>query len=69
MVSDANQATSDDSITIGYGINGAGNNYFTFGKTGNRVYNQFTSNASWTRASDVRLKKDIQTNTDLGLVY
>ena len=46
-----------------------GANYFTFGVNGHKVYNQFTSNASWTRSSDVRLKKDIQTNTDLGLGF
>ena len=50
-------------------MDGISNDYFTFGRSGNRVYNQFTSNASWTRSSDVRLKKDIQTNTDLGLNF
>ena len=48
-----------------------GANFFTFGKgTGNdRVYNGFTSNASWTRVSDERYKKDIQDNTDCGLDF
>ena len=43
-----------------------GNGYFTFGTgTGNsRVYNGFGSNASWTRVSDQRYKKDIQNNTN-----
>jgi len=68
---DAEAPASDatDSINIGYQITGQGSNHFTFGKSGNIVYNQFTSNASWTRSSDVRLKKDIQTNTDLGLAF
>ena len=56
-------------IVLGYNIDSVGSNYFTFGKPSNRVYNAFTSNASWTRSSDVRLKKDIQTNTDLGLGF
>ena len=62
-------AVTDNSINIGHDFNGQGDNYFTFGKSGNIVYNQFTVNATWTRTSDVRLKKDIQTNTDLGLDF
>jgi len=34
-----------------------------------RVYNNYTSNGSWTRTSDERIKKDIQTNTDCGLDF
>ena len=56
-------------IVIGNNIDGVGDNYFTFGKASHRVYNQFTSNASWTRSSDVRLKKDIETNNNLGLAF
>ena len=33
------------------------------------VYNQFATNASWTRASDERIKKDIKTNEDCGLDF
>ncbi len=62
-------AAGINQIVIGHDFNGIGHNYFTFGKSSNRVYNLFTSNASWTRSSDVRLKKDIQTNTDLGLAF
>ena len=60
-----------DSITIGMSLASAGDNMFTFGKgTGNdRVYNQFTSNASFVRVSDERYKKDIQDNTDCGLDF
>ena len=32
-------------------------------------YNQFKSNATWTRISDERYKKDIQDNTDCGLDF
>ena len=57
-------------IVIGTDIVGIGSNYFTFGRDSvGRVYNQYSANASWTRSSDVRLKKDIQTNTDLGLDF
>jgi hypothetical protein len=48
---------SNDEIVIGNGIGGFGGQTFTFGKASNRVYNVFTSNASWTRSSDLRLKR------------
>ena len=35
----------------------------------NATYNQYSANASWTRASDVRLKKEIADNTDCGLAF
>ena len=54
-------------INIGYDI-GIDGNFFAFGKASNIVYNGFTSNASWTRSSDIRLKKNIATNT-LGLDF
>ena len=59
------------SIVLGYNTLGVGNGYFTFGTgTGNsRVYNGFGSNASWTRVSDQRYKKDIQNNTNCGLAF
>jgi hypothetical protein len=66
----AASATDGDQIVIGTNISSIGGNYFTFGNDSiGRVYNQFSSNASWTRTSDVRLKKDIQDNTDLGLDF
>ena len=34
-----------------------------------RIYNLPSSNASWTRVSDVRYKEDIQDNTDCGLDF
>ena len=46
----------------------AGENTFTFGKNGNRVYNQFNSNNNWTHSSDERMKKNIQDET-LGLSF
>jgi hypothetical protein len=55
-------------IVIGYDLQGIGDNYFTFGKSGNRVYNQFTANASWTQSSDERLKTNIKDDV-LGLEF
>ena len=55
-------------ITIGYGIGSNGDNNFTFGKAGNRVYNNFSSNASWTRSSDERKKQNIK-DDNLGLDF
>ena len=66
----ANGTNRSNEIVIGCQVTSIGSNYFTFGKgsSSDRVYNQFTSNASWTRASDLRLKKDIQTD-NLGLDF
>ena len=55
-------------ITIGYGIGSNGDSNFTFGQAGNRVYNNFTSNASWTRSSDERKKQNIK-DDNLGLDF
>ena len=55
-------------ITIGYGIGSNGDSNFTFGQAGNRVYNNFTSNASWTRSSDERKKRNIK-DDNLGLDF
>jgi hypothetical protein len=59
------------SITLGRNVTSIGDYYFTFGvdSSVHRVYNQFTSNASWTRVSDERVKKDVLTNTDCGLDF
>ena len=69
----ATTTTSDRvfSITMGRDVASVGDYYFTFGVDAavHRVYNQFTSNASWTRQSDERIKKDITTNTDCGLDF
>ena len=56
---------------MGRDVTSVGDYYFTFGVDAatHRVYNNFTSNATWTRASDERIKKDISTNTDCGLDF
>ena len=66
---DANALNGSNRITIGANIDCVGDNYFTFGKDGHRVYNNFTANASWTRVSDRRIKKNIKNNTDCGLGF
>ena len=63
-------SSSDRQIVIGSDLTSIGQDYITFGRDSiGRVYNQYTSNATWTRTSDERLKKDIQDNTDLGLDF
>jgi hypothetical protein len=67
-----NENVDDDfSINLGYVVRGIGSNYLTFGKGfgSDRVWNQFTTNATWTRVSDERIKKDIETNEDCGLSF
>ena len=62
----------DHQIVIGGGaLRGIANNNFCFGKSSgaDRVYNDFSSNASWTRSSDVRYKKNIEDNEDCGLDF
>lgn len=62
---------SGKEIVLGYNTASVGSQYFTFGESNgaSRVYNNFTSNASWTRVSDERYKKDITDNTDCGLDF
>tara|TARA_B100000963_G_scaffold166007_2_gene144163 strand:+ start:856 stop:3282 length:2427 start_codon:yes stop_codon:yes gene_type:complete len=58
-------------ITIGYDCATVGNLHITMGNGSgaNRIYNSFTANANWTRVSDQRWKKDVETNTDCGLSF
>jgi len=55
-------------LVIAHNTQGCGSNTFTFGKASNKVHNNFATNASWTRNSDLRLKKNIK-NSDLGLDF
>ena len=63
--------TGANQIVLGKGTLGHANSTFVFGKDAgsDRVHNTFTSNATFTRVSDERYKKDIQTNTDCGLDF
>jgi hypothetical protein len=63
----SDSATTDHTIAIGHDI-AISANHFGFGKASNIVYNVFTTDASWARSSDERLKKNVQ-NTDLGLDF
>jgi len=61
---------SDGQICLGTSVTSIGGYYTTLGRNDvGRVYNEYLSNASWTRTSDERIKKDIQTNTDCGLDF
>ncbi len=62
------QSNGANQIAIGHDFQAVDNNYFSFGKASNVVSNQFTVNASWSRSSDQRLKKDI-TDSTLGLSF
>ena len=66
---DVSDGNSEHRIVIGTSIAAGSDNTFRFGKAGNQVINTFTSNATFTRSSDVSLKKDIQTNEDCGLDF
>ena len=59
---------ASNEIVIGQDRIGLGGNSFAFGKTSNVVYNGFTSNASWTRSSDLHKKTNIKP-TDIGLSF
>jgi hypothetical protein len=58
-------------IALGYGVQSSADNTIYIGRdTGsNRIWNNFGANATWTRISDERVKKDIITNTDCGLAF
>ena len=61
---------NDNQIVIGSDCTSVGGGYITLGNnSGGRVYNHPYSNATWTRTSDERIKKDIQTNSDCGLDF
>ena len=70
-LADLSGTAATNSIVLGYNTASVGSDNITIGKgTGaDRVYNQFVTNATWTRSSDERIKKDIATNTDCGLDF
>ena len=65
---DAHHPNGSNQIVIGHDIQAIDNSYFSFGKASNVVSNQFSSDASWSRSSDERLKKNIADST-LGLSF
>ena len=67
---DTSGTGSTSQMCFGYQVTGAGDNNITIGNGDtNRIYNDFSSNATWARSSDVRIKKDIKTNEDCGLDF
>jgi hypothetical protein len=60
-------ASVSNTIVIGHEISGNGNS-FNFGKSRNVVTNVFTSNASFSRSSDLHKKTNIK-STDIGLSF
>jgi hypothetical protein len=62
-----NNGASNEYV-IGQGRIGLGGNSFAFGKASNVVHNVFTSNATFTRNSDLHKKTNIK-NTDIGLSF
>ena len=59
---------STNQIVIGTDFTVSGNNVFGFGKNANVVSNEFSTNASWSRSSDVNKKTNIKDDT-LGLDF
>jgi len=55
----ASATDSDYQIVMGYNITGTADNQVSIGKTSNIVSNDFGTDAVWSRASDVRKKKNI----------
>jgi hypothetical protein len=60
--------TAENRIVIGYNVTGTANNRVHLGSSSGHVYNDFTSNATWTQTSDQRKKKDI-VDDSLGLDF
>ena len=60
-----------EAIVLGGNVDSVANTTFTFGRNdgSDRVHNNYTSNATFTRVSDERYKKEIQNNTDCGLDF
>jgi hypothetical protein len=61
-------SSGNNQIVMGDNIAGDSNGTFTFGSSAGQVHNHFGTDATWTRTSDERLKKNI-TDTDLGLSF
>jgi hypothetical protein len=57
-----------DQIVIGRGVTGQANSNVTLGSSAGKVYNAFTTAATWSFSSDERLKTDVQP-APLGLSF
>ena len=57
-------------IVLGANVSGTGDYQVTIGNDSvGKIHNSYNSNATWSRTSDKRWKKDINTNTDCGLNF
>ena len=61
-------SSNTSQIIIGNGISGQADSYVTIGSAGGKIYNAFTSSATWTQTSDGRLKTNVQDDS-LGLSF
>jgi hypothetical protein len=61
-------AGGTNQIVIGASCTGFGNDYVTIGKNGANIRNHYDTDATWTQASDQRLKKNIEAER-LGLSF
>jgi len=61
-------ATATNQIVLGYNVTGQADSNVTIGTLSGKIYNAFTSNATWTQTSDGRLKTNVQDDS-LGLSF
>ena len=64
----ASSAAASGQFVIGTTVVSQGDATITIGSPGGKIYNSYTSNATWTQTSDERLKQDINSDT-LGLSF
>ena len=65
---DPSANSGDLQIVIGYNITGGENSQVTIGSAGNVIQNEYDTDATWTRTSDRRKKRNIEDDT-LGLEF
>jgi len=69
-LSHTNAADTGRAVILGYNCAGTGSYHCNIGYgSTHRISNNYSANATWTRNSDERLKKNITTNTDCGLDF
>jgi hypothetical protein len=67
-LTDTSAVGSTNQLVIGNSITGGEDNQVTIGKASNVIQCEFDTDATWTRSSDVRKKKNIE-NSTLGLDF
>jgi hypothetical protein len=66
--SNTSSATATDQIVIGSEVTGQSNSTVTIGNSSGKIYNNYTTNATWIQTSDGRLKNVISKDS-LGLSF